>query len=193
MTAGSRAGSLTTGTGAGSVAAGPGADLASRQAALLAALVAGGPLPAGFDAAAVGVAALALRRKRAGEVARAWPAVAAALGPEWGERFTHWAVGRTPRGSLLDGWAFTTDLLAAVEGTATSTGRGQLDGVRLSAEPLAGVRRALAEVEVVWSIRDEAAVRRRRPAVRRVAGGLVFQVRGRVHRLTWSRRNQPFD
>ena len=62
-------------------------DLAERQAALVAALVAGGPAPAGFDPAALAAAGAALLRKRAGEVARHWPLLAAGLGPQWSATF----------------------------------------------------------------------------------------------------------
>lgn len=142
------------------------ADLAARQAALVAALVAGGPLPDGFDPRTVGIAAQALRSKRAGEVARAWPALAASLGDEWPKRFMEWAHGRTPGGSLLDGWAFALDLL----GTDAGPGHDAL-------------RRELAEVEAVWVRRSGVAVRRRGPAVRRAPGRVVFQLFGRVLRL----------
>ncbi|MFC5945892.1 hypothetical protein ACFPZ4_31085, partial [Micromonospora harpali] len=49
-----------------------GGDLAARQAELVAALVAGGPLPAGFAPTPVDAARRALLRKRAGDVARHW-------------------------------------------------------------------------------------------------------------------------
>jgi hypothetical protein len=48
--------------------------LAAEQAALVRALVDGGPVPAGFDPDRVRATAAALARKRAHEVARAWPA-----------------------------------------------------------------------------------------------------------------------
>lgn len=83
-----------------------GSGLAARQAALVAALVAGGPLPAGFDAQRVGAAAAALRRKRAGEVARAWPLLAADLGTGFRPRFATWAEGRPSAGSFADGFAY---------------------------------------------------------------------------------------
>jgi hypothetical protein len=79
-------------------------NLAHRQAELVAALVAGAPVPPGFDPALVGVAQRALLRKRAGEVARVWPMLAAAAGGRWPEEFAGWAVGRPPQGSLRDGW-----------------------------------------------------------------------------------------
>ena len=80
--------------------------LADRQALLVAALVAGGPLPEGFDRARLAAASAALRRKRAQEAARAWPMLAAAFGPLWPGAFANWAAGRPPRGGWLDGFGF---------------------------------------------------------------------------------------
>lgn len=82
------------------------AELAAAQAALVAALVAGGPLPAGFDPDRVDAARRALLRKRAGEVARAWPLLAGGLGTAFTPRFVRWATGRPPAGSRADGLAF---------------------------------------------------------------------------------------
>jgi hypothetical protein len=82
------------------------ADLAARQRALVAALVAGEDVPAGFDPAAVRVTVAALRRKRAGEVAARWPFLAASYGDAWPATFAAWAAGRPPNGSLRDGWDF---------------------------------------------------------------------------------------
>jgi hypothetical protein len=87
--------------------------LAAEQAALVRALVAGAPPPGGFDADRVGATATALLAKRAGEVAKAWPALAASYGPGWREAFAAWAAGRPPPpaaagGALADGLAFAT-------------------------------------------------------------------------------------
>jgi hypothetical protein len=90
------------------------ASLAERQAALVAALVAGEAVPDGFDPALVGAARAALLRKRAGEVAAAWPLLAAAYGTEWPAAFGAWAAGRAPGGSLRDGWDFATAAGAAL-------------------------------------------------------------------------------
>jgi hypothetical protein len=81
-------------------------DLAARQEALVAALVAGAEVPAGFDVSAVHVTRAALRRKRAGEVARTWPMLAASYGDAWPATFSAWAAARPPNGSLRDGWDF---------------------------------------------------------------------------------------
>ncbi|MEU8189675.1 hypothetical protein AB0C00_20620, partial [Micromonospora carbonacea] len=66
-------GASTPGSGGDMSAPGGGGDLAARQAELVAALVAGGPLPPGFVPAPVDAARRALLRKRAGDVARHWP------------------------------------------------------------------------------------------------------------------------
>ena|SRR5688572_19248904 len=69
----------------------PRAELASRQARLVGALTAAAPPPAGFDAARVTVAAAALRGKRRRGAARAWPALATALGAQFRELFDAYA------------------------------------------------------------------------------------------------------
>jgi hypothetical protein len=87
--------------------------LADEQAALVAALVAGGAPPPGFDATRLDAARDALLRKRAGEVAAAWPVLAASLGPQWTATFTGWARGRPPGGALRDGWDLARELATA--------------------------------------------------------------------------------
>jgi len=84
--------------------AGPPAGLAARQAALVAALVAGGPDPAGVDPVRLDATRRALLRKRAGEAARHWPLLAASLGPDWTRVFAEHRDGREPVGALRDGW-----------------------------------------------------------------------------------------
>jgi hypothetical protein len=93
-------------------------DLATRQRELVAALVAGAPVPAGLDHARVAAARRALLGKRAGEVADAWPLLAAALdssapGETFRTLFTRWAGARPPRGALRDGWDFARELASA--------------------------------------------------------------------------------
>jgi hypothetical protein len=103
--------------------------LAARQAALVAALVAGDEVPEGIDPALVRATRAALLRKRAGEVAAAWPMLAAALGPRWTVEFGAWAAGRPPAGALRDGWDFARSLgtrlpaLAAEELAVREAGR----------------------------------------------------------------------
>jgi hypothetical protein len=117
-------------------------SLADRQAELVAALVAGAPVPPGFDPARLGVAQRALLRKRAGEVARVWPMLAAAAGDRWPEEFAAWAGGRPPQGSLRDGWDLARAWLAA----------GRLAGAAAG---------ELAEREAAWHYDGRSAPRRR--------------------------------
>jgi hypothetical protein len=139
-------------------------DLAARQAALVAALVAGAPPPPGFDPTRVRAAAAALLRKRAGEVAAAWPLLRTEWGADWPATFTAWALGRPPVGALRDGWDFARE--------AAATGR---------LGPLAASE--LAERDVRWRYDGHSAPRRRRwPAYRRTPHGPVVQVFGRVLR-----------
>jgi hypothetical protein len=87
--------------------------LAAEQAALVRALVAGEPVPEGFDPDRVRATAAALARKRAREVARAWPVLAADLGGAFTDRFVAFAAGRPPPatgGALADGLAFARAL-----------------------------------------------------------------------------------
>lgn len=93
----------------------PAGDLATRQAALIAALVAGGEIPAGFDHARVSAARRALLVKRAGEVAVVWPLLATSFGADWPDRFVTWADARPPLGPLRDGWDFARALADAGE------------------------------------------------------------------------------
>ena len=84
--------------------------LAARLTSLTAALVAGGPAPAGFDSRMFGAAKSALLNKRAGEVAHTWPRLAAALDTDWRPMFRAYADARPPRGSLCDGFDFARHL-----------------------------------------------------------------------------------
>ncbi len=85
-------------------------DLAARQAELVAALVASGPLPSGFDPDRLAVARRALLRKRAGEAATVWPLLAASLGQAWPDAFAASVAGRAPLGALRDGWDLAREL-----------------------------------------------------------------------------------
>ncbi|GGK71792.1 hypothetical protein [Mangrovihabitans endophyticus] len=144
---------------AGGAQARPG--LAARQAALVDALTRGAPVPAGFDARRVEIARVALLRKRAGEVARHWPMMAAGLGPGWLPAFSAWAAARPTRGSLRDGWDLARELLA----------RRTLPEM---AAPELAVREATLRYDI-GGLRP-----RRAPAVRRVAGSVAVQAAGRV-------------
>lgn len=68
----------------------------------------GGPVPAGLDERMIGVTRDALGRKRARQVAKAFPALARDLGPEYQALFRVFARTTPPReeGSLADGLAF---------------------------------------------------------------------------------------
>ncbi|GIH07235.1 hypothetical protein Rhe02_53020 [Rhizocola hellebori] len=84
-------------------------NLAERQAALVAALVAGADAPEGFDTRHLAAARAALLAKRAEEVRQVWPALCAAYGPQWAGVFARWADSRPPQGALRDGWDFALD------------------------------------------------------------------------------------
>lgn len=140
-------------------------QLAARQAALVAALVTGGQVPDGVDAGRLAIARRALLRKRAGEVAAVWPLLAATVGHTWAASFAAWAAGRPPSGSLRDGWDLARDLATA----------GRL------APP---AREELAERELSWRYDGRTTPKRRRlPAVRRIPGGVLVQVAGRVRTI----------
>jgi hypothetical protein len=101
---------------------GTSATLAARQAELVAALVAGAPTPAGFDETRIAATRRALLRKRAGEAARAWPLLAAALGAGWSDAFAADRTGTEPTGGLRDGWDVARALRARGELPAAATG-----------------------------------------------------------------------
>ncbi|MEJ3656053.1 hypothetical protein WEH80_24115 [Actinomycetes bacterium KLBMP 9759] len=78
--------------------------LAERQAELVAALVAGAPIPEGFDAPRIEATRRSLLRKRAIEAAKAWPLLAASFGEGWPATFVRLREGNPPVGALRDGW-----------------------------------------------------------------------------------------
>ncbi|MFI0407158.1 hypothetical protein [Actinomadura sp. 3N508] len=137
------------------------AGLAAAQEALIRAMTAGGAMPEGFDAEAVRAAAHGILLKRAGEVARAWPALAGSYGASWTKAFAAWAAERPTQGSLRDGWDFARahDVL----------------------EPDAARELALAETR--WTYDGASPPRPRKAALRRVPGGVAVQVRGRVRAI----------
>jgi hypothetical protein len=98
--------------------------LAERQAALVAALVAGAPDPPGFDPTRLAAARRALMRKRAGEAAKHWPVLAASLGPRWTTTFAAHHEGRESAGGLRDGW----DLARALRPELTADAARELRG-----------------------------------------------------------------
>ncbi|MFC4947128.1 hypothetical protein [Pseudonocardia sp. GCM10023141] len=90
-------------------------DLGERQAELVAALVAGAPLPGGFDAVRLDATRRALLRKRAGIAAGVWPLLAASLGAEWKSVFAAHHDGHESAGALRDGWDVARALRARGE------------------------------------------------------------------------------
>ncbi|MEH1169474.1 hypothetical protein V6V47_29250 [Micromonospora sp. CPCC 205539] len=148
----------------------PPGRLAERQAELVAALVAGGPAPPGFASAPLAATRTALLRKRAGDVARHWPLLAAGLGADWSATFAGWAAQRPTAGSLRDGWDLARTLRerdalppAGAEELATREARLRYGGV-------------------------EAPRPRRLPAVARAGGAVAVQIAGRVRLLRPARR-----
>jgi hypothetical protein len=135
-------------------------SLADRQAALVAALVAGAPDPAGIAAGRLHAAREALLIKRADGVARVWPELTAVYGERWAQVFGAWGRVRVPAGSLRDGWDLAREL------------RGHLPPAALL---------ELATREAAMRYDSSSAPRPRRlPAMRWVRGGVVFQIGGRV-------------
>jgi hypothetical protein len=115
------------------------ARLAAEQAALVRALVGGGPVPGGFDPARVRATAAALGRKRAREVARTWPVLAAELGEAFGERFLDFAARHPPPrrgGALADGLAFTRALARAGHLPANAQAEAMVAAAHLSTRPV---------------------------------------------------------
>ena len=140
-------------------------SLAERQAALVAALTSGAPVPPGFDHRLVEVARVALLRKRAGEVARQWPELAAAFGGRWLREWSAWAADRPTQGSLRDGWDLARDL-----------------AVRAALPREAGAELAAREAAMHYDGRS-APRPRRLPAVRTAGGSVALQAGGRVRIL----------
>jgi hypothetical protein len=112
--------------------------LAGEQAALVRALVGGGPVPGGFDPDRVRATSDALARKRAREVARAWPALAAELGEGLTARFLADAARRPPPargGALADGLAFARALARQGRLSGDARVEAMLAAARLSDRP----------------------------------------------------------
>jgi hypothetical protein len=107
-------------------------QLAEGQARLVEALTRSGEVPEGFDGQRLRAAAEVLLRKRTREAARAWPALARALGESFDEKFRDFA-SRVPLpregGPLADGRAFVADL--AARGELPDEGRLEALGVDL--------------------------------------------------------------
>jgi hypothetical protein len=93
----------------------PGGSLAARQQALVAALVAGAPPPAGLSPERVRLQALALLRKRSRIAARHRPELAAQLGDAYWTAFQRYAATRPgpPPSPHADAKAFARHIRAA--------------------------------------------------------------------------------
>jgi len=109
-------------------------DLATRQGELVRALVAGGPLPSGFDDLRTSTTSGALLRKRMRGVERTWPGLARGLGADYRVYFAAFAQAHPMSGEglyRLDGRRFTEWLLARGE-EPSDAGRLELFLERLS-------------------------------------------------------------
>ncbi|WP_156819557.1 hypothetical protein [Pseudonocardia sp. HH130630-07] len=89
------------------------APLAQRQAALVAALVAGGPDPAGFPEPLLAATRSALLRTRAARTAVQWPLLADDAGPGWAALYARRFAGVPPYGADREGWDLARELAAA--------------------------------------------------------------------------------
>ena len=113
--------------------------LAAEQAELVRALVGGGPVPGGFDPERVRATSAALARKRAREVARVWPVLAADLGEDFTGRFVADAARRPAPargGALADGLAFARALSRQGRLSGDARVEALLAAARLSPRPL---------------------------------------------------------
>ncbi len=133
------------------------AKLASQQARLVAALAASTPPPEGFDAARVTATAAALRSKRRRSVARAWPAIAVAIGEPFRDLFDAYASASpypASGGPVADALAFAEHL--ARSGRLPQAARVELlvsrcrRGFPVRAAVLTGPRRLLLMVRLPW-------------------------------------------
>jgi DMSO/TMAO reductase YedYZ molybdopterin-dependent catalytic subunit len=97
-------------------------NLARRQKELIRALVAGDPLPPGFDSVTIDATRTALLRKRAAEIAARYPAVPSALGERYDELFDRWASDRPKTSTAADAKAFYEAMRRAGELDATHPG-----------------------------------------------------------------------
>ncbi|GAM44933.1 hypothetical protein NSK11_contig00011-0013 [Nocardia seriolae] len=75
----------------------------------MSALVAGAAVPPGFDAADLAATAQGLLHKRAHEVARRFPHLALAAGPDFTARYVEWARTRPKTTTIADAAAFASE------------------------------------------------------------------------------------
>jgi hypothetical protein len=133
------------------------ATLRLAQRDIVRALVAGGDVPAGWDASRVEAAAHALAHKRARAAAGVWPGVHEAMGEDYFPQFIRYARANPlpPSGALADGRRFVR--------WGQQHGRAWPDAVLLAA----------ARVDLHWRTCVDGLTRRRFPIVmlRRLPGG----------------------
>lgn len=141
-------------------------QLAREQAELVRALGVGAPVPAGFDTSRVLAAAQSLISKRRRGVERAWPALAAVLGPDFAHGFEQWArahpISVNPD-SHAEGRRFAQALRS----------EGRLPG-RLS--------RNLLDFDITWKMTPSG------EAVRRRGFALVIRRHDTTRRFLWALR-----
>ncbi|MCE5290737.1 MAG: hypothetical protein LLG14_16060 [Nocardiaceae bacterium] len=111
-------------------------ELAKQQEALVAALVAGGPPPAGFDVPALEATVEALLNKRAGEVAHRAPDLKYELGADFAPRFREWASSRPKTTTAADTVSFRDHLIS--EGIITPPAKPRPSLRRLLRQKLRG-------------------------------------------------------
>ncbi|MCF2526253.1 hypothetical protein LZ495_03325 [Yinghuangia sp. KLBMP8922] len=135
-------------------------ELARQQTALLAALVAGGTVPAGFDAERIRIQTIALAAKRREGVLRALPELAEGLGERWPGAFMDWACTHpkpAEGGSRADAAAFTEYLRA--QGTLPQSVEEALTPAPQHPLPrpgfMARVRAALGRRSTGWDDSDD--------------------------------------
>lgn len=129
------------------------ARLAARQTALLTALVAGGPVPPGFDPAQVRSQSAALAAKRRDTAAKVAPALPRLLGPQYGPLFLSYARRHPQTGGYradaraFAAWALAEPLAGPDGGPDGAAGAGSTPGAgTTAARPLdAGQRGALEQ------------------------------------------------
>jgi hypothetical protein len=146
--------------------------LAREQAALARALGLGEPVPAGFDAERVRASADTLLAKRRRLVQRAWPALAAALGKDFAERFNTWARSHP---------------LLGVEPHPLSDGRRFAEALRAAGPLPEAVEGELFGFDLRWRLTPEGGLLPRRGLVLKVARLETTRRRVLAIRLPWGR------
>ncbi len=150
-------------------------SLAARQQQLVEALVAGGPVPPGFDPHRVAAVRLGLARKRLGGVGRHFPALAAAVRSDadlW-QSYLRWHASHQP-GPHADSFADGAALLDFLDAS--------------SAVPSAATREALMLRMDTSQGRDGRRVPARWRGLRRVrVGGASWWAAGSNRRWFWVR------